>query len=367
MAVKNVLRRGVVHLVIDIGYRKRDGSPGRYRRDALVQTRAAAGAEDRRRTASLLIVGTPDDTAVVDDLRRNVPLPSTAPLLRDVTPDYFATWAPANLRWSTERSYRNCFDSTILPIAGHLPLDRIGAVENDAILRAVLGRGSSKATGRNHLVVFRSLLCKYAVERNLLPCAPRLQRLPKMSRAVIRKLTDPLVDRILAATREPWRLALLICRWTGLRASEVRALRWRNFDLDDRLLIVEASICRGREGTPKSGHQRGLPLAAPLVEALLAVRSRPRDGFVVGRSPLKPAGEKAYWSEFKRAASQCSIEGFTLKDFRAYFITGLFRRGAGATTVMALAGHEHLSTTQRYAGVFDEDKRAAIDRLEKPV
>ena len=59
-------RRGARVLVIDISYRAPDGTKARYRRDAEVQTRAAAFAEERRRLAAVASKGSP--FALVDEM-----------------------------------------------------------------------------------------------------------------------------------------------------------------------------------------------------------------------------------------------------------------------------------------------------------
>jgi site-specific recombinase XerD len=41
----------------------------------------------------------------------------------------------------------------------------------------------------------------------------------------------------------------------------------------------------------------------------------------------------------------------------------LFRKGVSAPTVQALAGHAHLTTTQRYAHVARVDLKEAIAKL----
>jgi integrase len=52
-----------------------------------------------------------------------------------------------------------------------------------------------------------------------------------------------------------------------------------------------------------------------------------------------------------------------LHNLRHYFVTRCFRIGAGAPTVQALAGHRHLSVTQRYAHTNEVAKRKVIENL----
>jgi integrase/recombinase XerD len=44
-------------------------------------------------------------------------------------------------------------------------------------------------------------------------------------------------------------------------------------------------------------------------------------------------------------------------------MTNLASKGVGARVLMQLAGHKHLSTTQRYIEVNDEMLRRAVDLL----
>ena len=66
---------------------------------------------------------------------------------------------------------------------------------------------------------------------------------------------------------------------------------------------------------------------------------------------------------FQRACRRAKITKKKFHGLRAFFITELFRRGASARAVQELAGHIHLSTTQRYAFVGEKDRRDAIALL----
>jgi integrase len=54
-----------------------------------------------------------------------------------------------------------------------------------------------------------------------------------------------------------------------------------------------------------------------------------------------------------------------LHDLRHYFVTRCFQVGVDAPTVQALAGHQHLAVTQRYAHTNEAAKRQAIERLDR--
>ena len=62
MAVREEDRRGKRILVLDIGYRKPDGSWARYRRDSEAATKTAAREEERRIRDRIAKTGSPFDT-----------------------------------------------------------------------------------------------------------------------------------------------------------------------------------------------------------------------------------------------------------------------------------------------------------------
>jgi len=84
--------------------------------------------------------------------------------------------------------------------------------------------------------------------------------------------TVPEIQQIIAATRDPWRPLLLTAIFTGLRASELRGLRWEDVDLKKtkpELQVQQRADRYGQIGPPKSAAgQRTLPLPPMLANTL---------------------------------------------------------------------------------------------------
>ena len=66
---------------------------------------------------------------------------------------------------------------------------------------------------------------------------------------------------------------------------------------------------------------------------------------------------------FAELYRRAGIAGASSHSGRRGFITKLAHSGISAKVIMQLAGHKHLGTTQRYIGVNDEMKRAAVEIL----
>jgi integrase/recombinase XerD len=66
---------------------------------------------------------------------------------------------------------------------------------------------------------------------------------------------------------------------------------------------------------------------------------------------------------FGELYAKAGIDGASSHSGRRWFITRLAHSGVSAKVIMTLAGHKHLSTTQRYIDVNDEMLKAAVEIL----
>jgi len=183
----------------------------------------------------------------------------------------------------------------------------------------------------------------------------------RMSRPAPKALSEPELRRLLReARRSPnplHRAVVLLLAHTGLRASELCALR-----LDDVILSERRGkiIVRG-----KGEKIREVPLNAEAREALrLWLSARPAvpdDAIFVGRrGKLTPSG---VWRIIRECARRAGVEAHP-HTLRHTFATRLLREaGADLVTVAEILGHESLNTTARYTRPSEADLEAAVERL----
>ncbi len=368
MAVRTVTRRGERRLIVDIRFRNSDGTRARYRHDAEVQTLQAARAEERRRLARLATTGSPygvlseHGQPVIEEPEAEPEAPA-GPLFSKVAEEYMAAYATSNLKPST----RICYESMLkylLNEIGHLPITQITPSKVRELDAKLVEDGLTPSTRRGHQIVLRSILVRFAVERGYLSEPPPFPKLPRCGRQIHTALAPEEIERLLGATLSTeHRRAFLLAAYAGLRAGEIRALRWKDIDFRALTLTVRVSRCRGILSTPKSGHERMIPLPDVLVRDLSPKGKRDPNALVAITGHGEPWGERGLHQAFKRASHRAGLTGWRFHDLRHYFVTSLFRCGAPAPAVQALAGHADLSTTQRYAHTTRADLRAAMDRL----
>jgi integrase len=374
MTVRIVSRRGERRLVVDIYYRNPDGHLARYRHDAEVQTLQAARAEDRRRLALIATTGSPDGILVegrpvrVEPEEEPEPEVPAAPLFRDVAKEYMAAFATSHLKPSTRLGYDHRLKGFLLNAIGDLPINEITPSKIRELDAELVGTGVKASTRASYQIVIRSILARFAVERGYLTEPPPFPKLPRSGGRIHKGLEPDELGRLLEATHSAaHRRAYLLAAYAGLRAGEIRALRWKDVDLRTCTLTVRLSRCRGFVATPKSGHERLIPLHDELARELKTKKKPDPDSLVSLTRKGKPWGEFGLRQAFHRDAERAGLEGWRFHDLRHYFVTSLFRGGAPAPAVQALAGHADLSTTQRYAHTTRADLRAAMDRLQVTV
>jgi site-specific recombinase XerD len=166
------------------------------------------------------------------------------------------------------------------------------------------------------------------------------------------------VERLLAATRcRRDRLLLELALGTGLRVSELAALRVQDLD-------VTRGTCFVARG--KGDKQRTQPVPARLLPALRDWLAGHPGGWL-WPSPRGKSGHlsvRAIQSLIVAAARRAGIARRVHAHMtRHHFATKLLQNGVNIRVVQELLAHEHLSSTELYTHVEAEHLRAAVDRL----
>jgi integrase len=150
---------------------------------------------------------------------------------------------------------------------------------------------------------------------------------------------------------------VLLALNTGLRRGELLQLRWRDLDLQRRLLTVRGEGAKTRQ-------TRHLPLNSEATGVLKAWRPTAiePDWYVFGGSTeATPLGTvKKAWQGVLKSAS---VTSFRFHDLRHTFASKLVMAGVDLNTVRELLGHKSLAMTLRYAHLAPEHKAAAVEAL----
>ena len=185
------------------------------------------------------------------------------------------------------------------------------------------------------------------------------------------------------ALSERLHVPALVALFTGMRLSEVLALRWKRVDLDKAVIQVREALeptkAHGiRFKAPKSkAGRRDITLPDILVDALrdyrksqLELRMKlgagrlPDDALLFGDidgNPVPPHANSAAWSDFA-ASKQVGMPDVTFHALRHTHASQLIDAGVDIVTISKRLGHAKPDITLRiYAHLFrkDDGKAAA--------
>ena len=193
--------------------------------------------------------------------------------------------------------------------------------------------------------------------------AERAER-PKLPKRRWRILEPAEVARVAKFRDEQARVVFLTLVLTGLRRSELQALRWRDVGL-------LAAVLRVRDSKTEDG-VRSIALSPGLVEALsghYASTAHKGDDERVFCHPERGSIHRAktFQAELEAALAVAGIADKLrpFHDLRHTAITNDAAAGASPIAVMAKAGHANMRTTQAYlhlAGVVFRDEAERLER-----
>ena len=143
------------------------------------------------------------------------------------------------------------------------------------------------------------------------------------------------------------KIAMLLSIGSGARNSEIRHIRVKDIDFDNKRILLshtKTKVSRSILLTDDTARlvRRYIEVAKPKV---YLIENETNNG-LIGRQMI----QKYYWQVSEKL-------GFTVCThiLRATFITMMIADGTAIPYVMEIVGHKHLSTTERYIHLVDED------------
>ncbi len=189
--------------------------------------------------------------------------------------------------------------------------------------------------------------------------------MPKQAKTLtgqeLRRVLDHIATRPHALRN---RTMLLTTHYAGLRVGEVAYLRYGDVvDTSGRVrdeIRLDAAQTKGRHGRvvfvnaklrkELDAYLHQFPQTKP-EHKLFYTQKRAGEGF----TPNTLA------QHFHYLYLKAGIDGASSHSGRRTFITNLASKGVGVRVLMSLAGHQNISTTQRYIDITDDMKRRAVE------
>jgi len=275
--------------------------------------------------------------------------------------------------FSTRAAYECYLNRWILPRWGDLRIDQVKSVAVEEWLDSIKRAKGTRAKIRNIMsAIFHHAMRYEWVDRNPIKLVRQSAKREKVPEVLELFELQLLLSKLFVRERT---LALLDAA-TGLRVSELLALRWSDVDFENLELNVTRSIWHQVVGNCKTeASAKPVPMDSYMAEDLLRWRRQSDyasdDDFVFASETMK--GKQPYWPDnlMKRhirpiARANGINKNIGWHTFRHSFGTLLKANGEDVKTVQELLRHANSRITlDVYTQALSTNKRAAQSKVVK--
>jgi integrase len=367
--------KGAWEITIDIGT---DPATGRRRRH--FETIKGVKREAQNRLARLMV-----DIEHGSYVKQTKKLTAGSWLLQ-----WYESYVVGNLSLKTGESYQHELLNYIVPYLGGIRLTELRPHHIQGYVSDALSKGrKSRPGGLSHRTVqyhYRILSKAFddAIKMGLLnvnPCKgvtpPRPERhdIPAVG-------PDELARLINAMKQSSYFMYFYTLLLTGLRRSELLALKWRAIDLELASMYISHSLHRMGDGrviikdTKTSRSRRVVDLSLSIVtllreykeeqevHCLMIGKPLAEDDFVFSNADGSPLNPNTVTHTFAKVAKRAGME-LRLHDLRHIHATMLLKAGVHPRIVQERLGHSSIATTlDIYSHTVPGLQKAAAERID---
>lgn len=286
--------------------------------------------------------------------------------------EYATSWLKARrprLRPSTLARYGNSLAVHLVPAFGEIWLDALSSED----ISAWRDRQTLEASTTNgHLRVLRTMLTAAEDELGIRSAARHVALLPEdREEDEHHVLTAAELGRLLEQVpivAPSWNAFLLVMATTGMRFSEVSALRWSDIDIDAGVITIRRSQWSGHEGPTKTRKTRRVPLLPELAAMLKEQRREQIAEQVPGLErgivfPSRVGGFRSRHSiskPLRKAAKAAGLEREPTGHWLRHTLSDLLRKAATGQVQKAITGHSTDRSAEHYSHVGIDERRDAV-------
>lgn len=306
-----------------------------------------------------------------------------SPMFKEV----IAMWQKANqnrYKGATALKYDNLINSHILPMLGGYRISEINAFVLADFMDSKLNAGRLDRAGGLSPSYVRSIMLivfeviDFAVKEDM--CEPLRTQIhkPVIEKSELEILdvrSQSYLERQLFLCPTETGVGILISLNTGLRISEVCALKWSDIDFDKATLCVRSTVARVKSNEndkttvliidrPKTKSSlRDIPISAKLMRALIPLYEKRKSEYVISdkQSFVSP---RTYEYRFHKVLEQYHIKSVNYHALRHTFATRCIEYGVDVKTLSEILGHSNVSITlNTYVHSSMDRKREQLEKL----
>lgn len=315
--------------------------------------------------------------------QRNLLVQTTKMTFAEFLEHWMENYVKYNCEETTAYAYKNIIYKHVIPYLGSFELQKLQPVHVQQYYKHLMDdKGLSPNTvHKHHACIRKSLdygLKQQFVYRNVSDAVT----LPKKERYTGQSYTKEQLNTLLDAAKDTkLELPVYLAGYLGLRREEIVGLRWKNVDLEGRLIhIREVRTSAGSQEvvkTPKTEKSRRvLFITDELLEVLLKVKNKQEEhkrmlgdeyidsGYVYVHDNGKPYRVNSVTEQFKKFLERNGLPKIRLHDLRHTFASILYEAGVDLKAISEALGHSDLGTTNKiYTHRFDKTHKKTVTAM----
>lgn len=297
---------------------------------------------------------------------------STMSIAEFVDKIYFPQYASENLRTCTVKGYQHLWARHLKERIGKIALRDFRTVHGEKLLADIARQAQLGKNSLKHVKAFMSGVFKQAKRLGILDGINPIQDV-SIPRAPVAAQTHAYSLEELKAMRlvltEPAQTVVLAAALSGLRKSELRGLRWQDFN--GKELAVNRSVWNSEVNETKNARSKAaVPVIKLLADALHSLRTR-MGVLAAPDAPIFQAGNGKPLNLDNLAkrtiipaleGTGCTWHGW--HAFRRGLATTLHQYGVDDKTIQAILRHSNIGVTMNiYVKSVAESQTNAMDVL----
>ena len=295
---------------------------------------------------------------------------------REFLEHWYKDYAETHVSPRTLEGYRGNLDRYIIPALGNIRLDKLTTMHVESFQSDCRRKGLSRQTVLHcYRLVFQAL--RWGVRMGILvrnvaegatPFTPEGSPAQTLDWESVRKCLQ-------GVQSSSYYFLFVIAMLTGLRRSELLALRWRDINFELGVLSVSRALIRLRTGeisirSPKSGKARTVDLPDQVVNCFRTILDSrgvlQPDDLVFCHSDGSPLLPDTVTRNFGRLMAKAGLKGFRLHDLRHTHASLLLGEGVHLKVVSERLGHSDIRITgDLYSHVLPNLQEEATMKLSK--
>jgi integrase len=206
--------------------------------------------------------------------------------------DHFFPYTATELKPSTANGYRSLWKMYLEPHAGEITMRDFRCVDATNILAAIYRGHKLSSITLRHCKWLLSSIFLHAKRAGVIDGENPVEDagIPKKAKtgSTTHAYSVQEIFAMLNTLDGIARATIAVTFFGGLRPSEARAIEWKDFDKDKKVLRIKASMWRTHLGTPKTDESAGFVPVAQVLADILAELPRTSERFILAGPSGKP-------------------------------------------------------------------------------